>query len=101
MKDLTITVLKNHMIKFLVNYLYHYDSSHFNFNAPRSFRVPPEYHPRPGSTVQKMVPRLAPSKVQLICDMLKTNDLLNVSQIAGAAECSLQSVYYTYIRAND
>lgn len=41
-----------------------------------------------------MAPRLALSKIQLICDMFKSDELLKVSQIADAAECSRESVYY-------
>lgn len=48
-----------------------------------------------------MAPRLAPLKIQLICDMIKSNERISttiVSQIANAAECSRQSIYY--IRSN-
>jgi hypothetical protein len=44
-----------------------------------------------------MAPRLALSKIQLICDMIKS-DKLTTSQIASTAEYSRQSVYC--IRSN-
>jgi hypothetical protein len=41
-----------------------------------------------------MAPRLSLLKIQLICDMIKSDEPLNVSQIADIAEYSRQSVYY-------
>lgn len=43
-----------------------------------------------------MAPRLEPSRIQLICDMLSSSE--KISYIAGTAKCSRQTVYY--IRSN-
>jgi hypothetical protein len=47
-----------------------------------------EYYSILRTTIQIMASRLAQSKLQLICDKLKSDELLNVSQMADVAECS-------------